>query len=257
MTENQTKTATVDFHGHTLITVRHNGIEYVAMKSVVEGMGLDWKVQHRKIVSSKRYGHIAIPLATSGGIQEMLCIPLAKLNGWLFSVSPEKVRPELRDTVIMYQEECFAVLYDYWHKGAAVNPRHEHRQTTVALLASEAESAKRLAGTLEIGDTRVVPFINAVLREIYDTDCLRLAEQAEQAEISLTEPTEPVSGKKVWLTTTRQTPRADTAQNKQTPTGAGHNRVFQKSQRPASLETDCQGKALHCRKRREAESRQL
>lgn len=143
---------------------------------------------------------------TPGGIQEMLCIRLIKLNGWLFSVNPEKISPQLRDTVVMYQDECFAVLYDYWYKGAAVNPRHEHRQTTVALLASEAESAKRLAGILKIGDTRVVPFINAVIREIYDTDCLRLAEQAEQTEqteIQLTGLTGPVSGKKVWLTTTQ------------------------------------------------------
>ncbi|MDM8551910.1 phage antirepressor N-terminal domain-containing protein [Desulfobacterales bacterium HSG2] len=190
----ETETATVDFHGNTLVTIRHNGVEYVAMKSVVEGMGLNWRAQQAKIRSSKRYGDIAIPLATSGGIQEMLCIPLAKLNGWLFSVSPEKVRPELRDTVVMYQDECFAVLYDYWHKGSAVNPRHEHRQTTVALLASEAESAKRLAGTLEIGDTRVVSFINAVIREIYDTDCLRLAEQAGPTEIRLAEQTANASG---------------------------------------------------------------
>ena len=39
MIENQTETAMVDFHGHTLITVRHNGAEYVAMKPVVKGMG--------------------------------------------------------------------------------------------------------------------------------------------------------------------------------------------------------------------------
>ncbi|EQA15102.1 putative phage antirepressor protein [Glaesserella parasuis 174] len=27
---------------------------------------------------------------TNGGMQSMLCIPLKKLNGWLFSINPEK-----------------------------------------------------------------------------------------------------------------------------------------------------------------------
>ena len=50
----------------------------------------------------------------------MLCLPLRKLNGWLFSINPSKVRADIRDKLIAYQEECFTVLHDYWTKGAAV-----------------------------------------------------------------------------------------------------------------------------------------
>lgn len=53
----------------------------------------------------------------------MLCIPLKKLNGWLFSINPEKVRADIRDKLIQYQEECFTVLHDYWTKGEAANAR--------------------------------------------------------------------------------------------------------------------------------------
>ena len=63
------------------------------------------------------------PLQTTGGIQEMLCIPLRKLNGWLFSINPSKVREDLRERVVQYQEECFEVLHSYWTKGIAINPR--------------------------------------------------------------------------------------------------------------------------------------
>ena len=63
-----------------------------------------------------------------GGAQKMLCIPLKKLNGWLFSINPEKVRADIRDKLIQYQEECFTVLHDYWTKGKAENPR---KKTTV------------------------------------------------------------------------------------------------------------------------------
>ncbi|GBC63631.1 hypothetical protein DENIS_4629 [Desulfonema ishimotonii] len=113
----------VDFHGTSLLTAQKNEIVYVAMKPIVEDMGLDWSRQRKKISTSSRYGHMAIPLQTPGGIQEMLCIPLRKLNGWLFSVNPNKVRQAIRKKVELYQEECFIALYEYWHKGIAVNPR--------------------------------------------------------------------------------------------------------------------------------------
>ncbi|EDY2189047.1 hypothetical protein GTE45_005713, partial [Salmonella enterica subsp. enterica] len=43
--------------------------------------------------------------------------------GWLQTISPNKVKPEIRDKVIQYQDECDDVLYDYWTKGVVVNPR--------------------------------------------------------------------------------------------------------------------------------------
>ncbi|QTA84860.1 phage antirepressor N-terminal domain-containing protein [Desulfonema magnum] len=126
MNETQIQTATVDFHGHTLITVRHNGNDYIAMKPVVEGIGLDWKSQYAKIRNAKRYGDITIPLQTPGGFQEMLCIPLKKLNEWLFSIHPEKVRPEIRAAVVMYQEECFLSVSGHRNRDAGIHSDHRN-----------------------------------------------------------------------------------------------------------------------------------
>ena len=39
------------------------------------------------------------------------------------TISPNKVNPEIRDTVIMYQQECDDVLWEYWTKGQAINQR--------------------------------------------------------------------------------------------------------------------------------------
>lgn len=58
----------------------------------------------------------------------MTCLALRKLNGWLQTISPNKVKPEIRNKVIQYQEECDDVLYEYWTKGVAINPR---KKTTV------------------------------------------------------------------------------------------------------------------------------
>jgi hypothetical protein len=63
-------------------------------------MGLDWRGQQAKIKSDTGYGDISIPLQTPSGMQEMACIPLTKLNGWLFSINKNKVHPDHRGKVI-------------------------------------------------------------------------------------------------------------------------------------------------------------
>ncbi|MCX5819744.1 MAG: phage antirepressor N-terminal domain-containing protein [Deltaproteobacteria bacterium] len=135
--------ASVSFHQNTLLTAEVNGIQYAAMKPIVEGMGIDWRGQQAKIRKSKRFDDISIPLQTTGGIQEMVCMPITKLNGWLFSVNSDKVKPEIREKIHQYQEECFVVLHDYWHKGAAVNDRAtiESTQTDPARLAESLMQA--------------------------------------------------------------------------------------------------------------------
>lgn len=170
MHENQVQMATVNFHGNELITVLYRAVEYVAMKPIVEGMGLSWQGQQVKIRASRRYQAILIPLKTSGGLQQMLCMPLSKLNGWLFSISPEKVRLEIKPTVELYQEECFVILYNYWHGGAAINPRAQ--LPTIAHLVSEAKAAKELREILMQADEETRHFICKMIKSLYDVDCL-------------------------------------------------------------------------------------
>lgn len=115
---------TVPFHNAELYLVEFDGQPYTAMRPIVENMGLDWKAQLVKI--KQRFNSVVGEITTTGkdGKQyKMLCLPLKKLFGWLMTISPNKVKPELRDTVIKYQEECDDVLWDYWTKGKAVNPR--------------------------------------------------------------------------------------------------------------------------------------
>ncbi|HGA5250658.1 TPA: phage antirepressor N-terminal domain-containing protein, partial [Salmonella enterica subsp. diarizonae serovar 61:l,v:z35] len=118
-------TSYVPFNGQQIITAMAAGVAYVAMKPIVENLGLDWPSQHRKLMSSKgKFNHCHMTMvALDKKLRDVLCIPLKKLNGWLFSINPEKVRADIRDKLIQYQEECFTVLYDYWTKGKAENPR--------------------------------------------------------------------------------------------------------------------------------------
>ncbi|MFI8417707.1 phage antirepressor N-terminal domain-containing protein [Serratia sp. NPDC078593] len=114
---------TVPFHGNALYVVNHNGEPYTPMRPIIDGMGLTYQGQVEKLKSRFSKGVREISIPTAGGPQTMLCLQLRKLAAWLATIQPNKVKPEIRDTVIQYQDECDDVLYDYWTKGAAANPR--------------------------------------------------------------------------------------------------------------------------------------
>ncbi|HEA0308162.1 TPA: phage antirepressor Ant [Salmonella enterica] len=118
-------TSYVPFNGHQIITAMAAGVAYVAMKPIVENLGMSWSTQQTKLMKQlQKFNHVHMNMvAADGKLRKLLCIPLKKLNGWLFSINPEKVRADIRDKLIQYQEECFTVLHDYWTKGKAESVR--------------------------------------------------------------------------------------------------------------------------------------
>lgn len=134
---------TVPFHGADLRVIEHNGQPYTPMKPIVQGMGLTWQSQHRKVASNQaRWGMVEITMPStvadsttvglglnhqlddSGQRRAMSCISLRKLPGWLSTIEQGKVKnPEVRARVIQYQNECDDALWQYWNDGIAVNPR--------------------------------------------------------------------------------------------------------------------------------------
>jgi hypothetical protein len=105
----------IPFHRQTLVAIEHDGQPYVAMRPIVENLGLAWGAQQQKI--TERFKRCVSMIDTHDSIgrqQKMLCLPLSKIAGFLFSINPSKVKPELRERVIAYQDECDEVLYRHF-----------------------------------------------------------------------------------------------------------------------------------------------
>jgi len=108
-------TLTIPFYGDNLLVIDHNNEPYAPMKTIVEGMGLDWSYQYRKLQgNAKRWGVAVIAIPTKSAVQDMICIPLRKLFGWLMTIQPSRVKPEIRKHVELYQDECDDVLFNHW-----------------------------------------------------------------------------------------------------------------------------------------------
>lgn len=110
----------VPFRNATLFLADVDGTPYTPMKPIVEGMGLDWKAQYRRLTDApKRWGMVMMTMPSASGEQSMCCVPLRKLPGWMMTIQASRVKPEIRETVEAYQNECDDALWDYWTKGHA------------------------------------------------------------------------------------------------------------------------------------------
>jgi hypothetical protein len=111
----------VEFHGATLIGLRHSGTVYIALKPMVDAMGLAWGSQlnrlRRDAILSKGLFKMNIPLG-AGGPQEYVCLTLKRVAGWLFTIKTNMIKsPGVRAKVLMFQEECYDVLDQHFRGG--------------------------------------------------------------------------------------------------------------------------------------------
>lgn len=114
----QNQITTVDFHGQAIIAATIDGKPFVPMKPICDNIGIDWKGQLERIkrhpVMNTCIRMTRIQMPGDDQNREVVCLPLGMLNGWLFGVDVNRVKPALRDKLMDYQRECFDVLFQHF-----------------------------------------------------------------------------------------------------------------------------------------------
>ncbi len=86
---------------------------FVPVRPLCDYLGVTWSAQYRRLlrdpVLSEAQATVAVT-ATDGRVREQVCLPLDYLNGWLFGISADRIKPEIRERLIRYQKECYRVL---------------------------------------------------------------------------------------------------------------------------------------------------
>lgn len=111
----------------TAVLVRVDSAEeiYVSIRQLCERLGVSYQGQMRRInddpVLSRKVQGVNITFTPSGGrgggAQTTNCLPVDYLNGWLFGINANRVRPEVRDRLILYQEKVYKVLAAAYREG--------------------------------------------------------------------------------------------------------------------------------------------
>ncbi len=141
----------INFHGDELLVVLVEvGGEhrvYVPLRQFCECLGLNWPGQYSRIqrddvlASETIIVAITTALVPIRGQRESyptLCLPLYLLPGWLFGITPSRVKPSLALKLHRYRKECFRVLWQAFQQGRLW-------QNTQEVDSSEAEIYSWLA----------------------------------------------------------------------------------------------------------------
>jgi hypothetical protein len=105
---------TVNFRGDQLYGFENDDGTFVALKPIVESMGMSWEGQRQRVnrdpILSEGTCVMQVPFGR-GGDQECTCLKLELVNGWLFTIDTARIKDEaVREKVILYQRECYGVL---------------------------------------------------------------------------------------------------------------------------------------------------
>ena len=167
----------VPFHEYQFLALREHERVAVALKPMVETIGLDWSAQRKRVMRHPVLSEgVAITAIPSGhGDQETVMIDLKMLPGFLVTIAADRiVNAEVRERVILFQREAFQVLFDHFFggKGAAA------KQVT----ATAGEAIKLLDAIKRATIPAERQYLHAMLAQLSDARGLPLPPLDELVE---------------------------------------------------------------------------
>lgn len=93
---------------------------YIPVRPICSHLGIAWDPQRRRILRDPVLNNVVKGVTvtvTPGGPQDMVCLPLKFLPGWLFGISSARVKGELQEKIVRYQRECYDVLAEAFKEG--------------------------------------------------------------------------------------------------------------------------------------------
>lgn len=86
---------------------------YVPIRPICNNLGISPAGQRERIgrdaVLSKYATSLSVVLDAQA--RTMLCLPLKYVAGWLFGINANRVKGEVRDLLIRYQEDCYDIIH--------------------------------------------------------------------------------------------------------------------------------------------------
>lgn len=99
----------------------------VPIKPICEALNIDYSTQSQRLKEDPILSSVVGLNPTTGKdgkTYEMQCLPLKYALGWLFRIDSRNVKEEAREMLVMYQLECYDVLYNHFH-GKIIRAKDE------------------------------------------------------------------------------------------------------------------------------------
>lgn len=108
----------------TNITIVQEGSDiFVPVHTITDALGVDFSSQRKRIMEDPILASTVVQKTTVGSDgkqRDMLCLPFEFVFGWLFTINPDKVKPEAAEAVIRYKRECYHALFAHFVSDSAM-----------------------------------------------------------------------------------------------------------------------------------------
>lgn len=135
----------LEFNGKSIYYLSKDGVYYVALKPIVEALGLDWVAQFKAAKRNKILNRVLSNQTihdASNRLQPMTCLPEKYVYGWIFQLQSNA--PGFAE----FQLKCYDLLYNYFH--GTIAKRISTLRTRKQLSEEIAALSKEMKGT-ELG----------------------------------------------------------------------------------------------------------
>lgn len=106
-----------------IIIATLNNEKYVAIKPICGAIGVDFQTQLSKIKEDEILSQLYRLRPITGSdekVYKMGTIPLKYVFGWLFTINPNNVKPEIKENLIDYKKQCYEALFDTFTKRTSI-----------------------------------------------------------------------------------------------------------------------------------------
>ena len=136
----------IPFYHEKISVIQKNNKELlVPLRQFCDIIGIDWSSQLKKLKNDPVFEPVLrkIPLTASDSkVYFSDVLPLEYLNGFLFTISVKRLSDEqARNKLILYKQECYKVLFNYFNKGFALNAKKLKNPSTQKALVAEVKKA--------------------------------------------------------------------------------------------------------------------
>lgn len=123
-----------------IIIATFSNKKYVAIKPICNAIGVDFQTQLIKIKEDEILNQLYRLRPITGldeKVYQMGTIPLKYVFGWLFTINPNKVKPEIKQDVINYKKECYEALFDTFTTRTSILKEKTNYQIEIDQLESD------------------------------------------------------------------------------------------------------------------------
>lgn len=154
--------------------------DLIPIKPICEALGISSNKQIEKLKSDDFFNSVGTLRVSTGKDKkeyEMYCLPIKYIFGWLCTINPKNVNEEAKESVILYKEKCYNILYDnLFLQQIFLKEKEKQIEEKLEELESIRENFKNAKYKLEEA--------NASLKEIRNYDFEKWKQEKNQTSMT-------------------------------------------------------------------------